>query len=127
MADEKRNTQKEKTRFPVLYVLILFLSAALLIMLALQLKLRDELSTAKTELKISRTEIDLLEDQLKDTPVDQVEKTAKAIELLTLAQDSFYKKDSISFHAYMAMLEGYADMLPENAIQIYEELTDALS
>ena len=53
-------------------------------------------------------------------------RSAKAAELLALAQNAWQKRDTVSFHGYMAELEGYADALSEETAQLYDALLEKL-
>ena len=47
-------------------------------------------------------------------------------QLLALAQQAYYEKNTRDFQGYMATLEGYADALSEDTLKIYEQLENAL-
>ncbi len=55
-----------------------------------------------------------------------MERKAQAAELLSLAQRAYYEKNTKDFQGYMATLEGYADVLSEETLEIYEQLVNAL-
>ena len=63
-------------------------------------------------------------DESKD--FEQMKRKAQASELLALAQNAYYQNDQRNFQGYMASLEGYADALSEDALEIYHELENAL-
>ena len=53
-------------------------------------------------------------------------RSAKAAELLALAQNAWQTQNTVSFHGYMAELEGYADALSDETAQLYDALLDKL-
>ena len=61
-----------------------------------------------------------------DAEREEASRSAKASELLLLAQDSFYAGDEDAFRSYMDELSETADALPETALLIYEALLQEL-
>ncbi len=108
-----------KKKRALIYVGSMFAGALVIVALSMLLKLYvdmdRELDDVKQQLSTVQTE-SLTEDS-----------SAHATELLVLAQNAYYRGDNVSFHAYMAMLDGYADELSEKTREIYEALHDELS
>lgn len=128
----------KKRRAIVKYMAWMFAGAFLLVALSLLLKMHignveeiedasESISVLQEELDVLRAENAVLQEQLATENLSDMERTAKASELLALAQNALYKGDTVKFHAYMAMLEGNANALPADAAEIYNELLDALS
>lgn len=80
--------------------------------------LQEELDTEKAKNSIVQTEP-------TNAPND-LERKAQATQLLALAQQAYYEKNTRDFQGYMATLEGYADALSEDTLKIYEQLENAL-
>lgn len=137
---EKTTTTEEpltpkKKRAMLEYLGIMFAAAFLLVALSLLVKMhamQDDLDAANTgarenieqmenDLDAARTENDALHNEL-----DATVRSAKAAELLALAQDAHSRRDTVAFQGYMAELDGYADALGEKTHEIYENLTEYL-
>lgn len=137
---EKTTTTEEpltpkKKRAMLEYLGIMFAAAFLLVALSLLVKMhamQDDLDAANTgarenieqmenDLDAARTENDALHNEL-----DATVRSAKAAELLVLAQDAHSRRDTVAFQGYMAELDGYADALGEKTHEIYENLTEYL-
>ena len=124
-----------KKRAMLEYLGIMFAVAFLLVALSLLVKvhtMQDDLDAANSgareniagmedELETARSENEQLQAEL-DTTV----RSAKAAELLALAQNAWQKRATVSFHGYMAELEGYADALSEETAQLYDALLEKL-
>ena len=138
---EQKTPQTEETLSPrkkramLEYLGIMFAVAFLLVALSLLVKMhamQDDFDAANTgarenieqmedELEAARAENDALHGELETTV-----RSAKAAELLALAQDAHSRHDTIAFQGYMAELDGYADALGEKTREIYENLTEYL-
>ena len=103
----------------LIYVGCMFAGALLIVALSLLLKLYVDMDR----------ELEDVKQQLSTVQTESIEEnhSAHATELLVLAQDAFYRKDTVAFHGYMAMLDGYADELSEKTYEIYEQLHNELS
>ena len=124
-----------KKRAMLEYLGIMFAVAFLLVALSLLVKVhtmqddldaansgaRENIAVREDELETARSENEQLQAEL-DTTV----RSAKAAELLALAQNAWQKRDTVSFHGYMAELEGYADALSEETAQLYDALLEKL-
>ena len=90
--------------------------------------MQDDLNAANTgaSLNISALEAQVesigAENTELQTALDQAQRSAKANELLVLAQEANTSRDSIAFHGYMAELEGYSDALSDSSLEIYRTL-----
>lgn len=124
-----------KKRAMLEYLGIMFAVAFLLVALSLLVKvhtMQDDLDAANSG---ARENIAVMEDELEtarseneqlQAELDTTVRSAKAAELLALAQNAWQKRDTVSFHGYMAELEGYADALSEETAQLYDALLDKL-
>lgn len=126
-AAEEQLTPKKK-RAMLEYMGVMFAAAFLLVALSLIVKLhfmRDDLEAANYG---ASENIAALESRLEtaDTEREEASRSAKASELLLLAQASFYAGDGDAFRAYMDELSESADALPEAALPIYEALLQEL-
>lgn len=124
-----------KKRAVLEYMGIMFSVAFLLVALSLLVKVhtmqddldavnsgaRENIEEMEAELETARSENEQLRTQL-DTTV----RSAKAAELLALAQDAWQAHDKVSFRGYMAELEGYADALSDETALLYDALLDKL-
>ena len=95
--------------------------------------MQDDLDAANTgaSLNISALEAQVesigAENAELQAALDQTQRTAKANELLVLAQEAAKSNDSVAFHGYMAELEGYSDALSDTSLEIYRELLNHLT
>lgn len=132
---EEAPLSPRKKRAMLEYLGIMFSVAFLLVALSLLLKvhtMQDDLDMANSG---ARENIAAMEDQLEtarsenerlQAELDTTVRSAKATELLVLAHNAWLTKDTVSFHGYMAELEGYADALSSDTAQLYDELLDKL-
>lgn len=105
-----------------LYALVLLLTATCILLLAFLLKNGKELRDAEHTMTL------LLEEQVQiNRQGSEQSRSSMAAELLVLALDAYYEEDTVSFHAYMAVLEGYSQDLSPRSHEIYEKLMDKLS
>ena len=132
--DKKEQTAAEETLTPknkramLEYMGIMFAVAFLLVAVSLIVKIhfmRDDLEAANYG---ASENIAAMESRLEtaDAEREEASRSAKASELLLLAQDSFYAGDKNAFRAYMDELSENADALPETALLIYEALLQEL-
>lgn len=138
MTEQKNTgqTQEEpltpkKKRAMLEYLAIMFAVAFLFVAISLLVKvsaMQDDLNAANTgaSLNISALEAQVesigAENTELQTALDQAQRSAKANELLVLAQEANTSRDSIAFHGYMAELEGYSDALSDSSLEIYRTL-----
>ena len=120
---EEQLTPKKK-RAMLEYMGIMFAVAFLLVAVSLIVKIhfmQDDLEAANYG---ASENIAAMESLLEtaDAEREEASRSAKASELLLLAQDSFYAGDEDAFRAYMDELSETADALPETAVVIYEAL-----
>ena len=113
----------------------MFAVAFLLVALSLLVKvhtMQDDLNAANSG---ARENIEEMEDELETAhseneqlraELDTTVRSAKAAELLALAQNAWQTQNTVSFHGYMAELEGYADALSDETAQLYDALLDKL-
>lgn len=132
---EEPLTSKKK-RAMLEYLAIMFAVAFLLVAVSLLVKvgaMQDDLDAANTGASLN---IGALEAQVESigaenaelqAALDQTQRTAKANELLVLAQEAAKSNDSVAFHGYMAELEGYSDALSDTSLEIYRELLNHLT
>lgn len=132
---EEPLTSKKK-RAMLEYLAIMFAVAFLLVAVSLLVKvgaMQDDLDAANTgaSLNISALEAQVesigAENAELQAALDQTQRTAKANELLVLAQEAAKSNDSVAFHGYMAELEGYSDALSDTSLEIYRELLNHLT
>lgn len=126
-AAEEQLTPKKK-RAMLEYMGIMFAVAFLLVAVSLIVKMhfmQDDLEAANYG---ASENIAAMESLLEtaDAEREEASRSAKASELLLLAQDSFYAGDEDAFRAYMDELSETADALPETALLIYEALLQEL-
>lgn len=126
----------KKKRAMLEYLAIMFAVAFLLVAVSLLVKvgaMQDDLDAANTGASLN---IGALEAQVESigaenaelqAALDQTQRTAKANELLVLAQEATKSNDSVAFHGYMAELEGYSDALSDTSLEIYRELLNHLT
>ena len=126
----------KKKRAMLEYLAIMFAGAFLLVAVSLLVKvnaMQDDLDAANTGASLN---ISALESQVESigaenselqTALNQAQRTAKANELLVLAQQANGSNDSVAFHGYMAELEGYSDALSDSSLEVYRELITHLS
>lgn len=136
---EQKNTEQtqeepltpKKKRAMLEYLAIMFAVAFLFVAISLLVKvsaMQDDLNAANTgaSLNISALEAQVesigAENTELQTALDQAQRSAKANELLVLAQEANTSRDSIAFHGYMAELEGYSDALSDSSLEIYRTL-----
>ena len=136
---EQKNTEQtqeepltpKKKRAMLEYLAIMFAVAFLFVAISLLVKvsaMQDDLDAANTgaSLNISALEAQVesigAENTELQTALDQAQRSAKANELLVLAQEANASRDSIAFHGYMAELEGYSDALSDSSLEIYRTL-----
>ena len=115
---KKRLTPKMRT---VICALMMLLTAVFMVISITQfVRIRDlqEKNAQNTEISASQS------DGVSE--LAQIERKAHASELLALAQNAYMNENQRDFQGYMALLEGYADALSEQAAEIYEELENAL-
>ena len=132
---EQKNTEQtqeepltpKKKRAMLEYLAIMFAVAFLFVAISLLVKvsaMQDDLNAANTgaSLNISALEAQVesigAENTELQTALDQAQRSAKANELLVLAQEANTSRDSIAFHGYMAELEGYSDALSDSSLEI---------
>lgn len=136
---EQKNTEQtqeepltpKKKRAMLEYLAIMFAVAFLFVAISLLVKvsaMQNDLDAANTgaSLNISALEAQVesigAENTELQTALDQAQRSAKANELLVLAQEANTSRDSIAFHGYMAELEGYSDALSDSSLEIYRTL-----
>ena len=141
---EQKNTEQtqeepltpKKKRAMLEYLAIMFAVAFLFVAISLLVKvsaMQDDLDAANTgaSLNISALEAQVesigAENTELQTALDQAQRSAKANELLILAQEANASRDSIAFHGYMAELEGYSDALSDSSLEIYRALLTHLT
>ena len=125
-AEEQLSPKKKRAMLE--YMGIMFAVAFLLVAVSLIVKMhfmQDDLEAANYG---ASENIAAMESRLEtaDAEREEASRSAKASELLLLAQDSFYAGDEDAFRAYMDELSETADALPETALQIYEALLQEL-
>ena len=121
-AEEQLSPKKKRAMLE--YMGIMFAVAFLLVAVSLIVKIhfmQDDLEAANYG---ASENIAAMESLLEtaDAEREEASRSAKASELLLLAQDSFYAGDEDAFRAYMDELSETADALPETAVVIYEAL-----
>lgn len=121
-AEEQLSPKKKRAMLE--YMGIMFAVAFLLVAVSLIVKIhfmQDDLEAANYG---ASENIAAMESLLEtaDAEREEASRSAKASELLLLAQDSFYAGDEDAFRAYMDELSETADALPETALLIYEAL-----
>lgn len=121
-AEEQLSPKKKRAMLE--YMGIMFAVAFLLVAVSLIVKMhfmQDDLEAANYG---ASENIAAMESLLEtaDAEREEASRSAKASELLLLAQDSFYAGDEDAFRAYMDELSETADALPETAVVIYEAL-----
>ena len=126
-AAEEQLTPKKK-RAMLEYMGIMFAVAFLLVAVSLIVKMhfmQDDLEAANYG---ASENIAAMESLLEtaDAEREEASRSAKASELLLLAQDSFYAGNEDAFRAYMDELSQNADALTEAAQPIYEALLQEL-
>lgn len=141
---EQKNTEQtqeepltpKKKRAMLEYLAIMFAVAFLFVAISLLVKvsaMQDDLDAANTGASLN---ISALEEQVESisaentelqTALDQAQRSAKANELLVLAQEANASRDSVAFHGYMAELEGYSDALSDSSLEIYRTLLTHLT
>lgn len=136
---EQKNTEQtqeepltpKKKRAMLEYLAIMFAVAFLFVAISLLVKvsaMQNDLDAANTgaSLNISALEAQVesigAENTELQTALDQAQRSAKANELLVLAQEANTSRDSIAIHGYMAELEGYSDALSDSSLEIYRTL-----
>lgn len=141
---EQKNTEQtqeepltpKKKRAMLEYLAIMFAVAFLFVAISLLVKvsaMQDDLNAANTgaSLNISALEAQVesigAENTELQTALDQAQRSAKANELLVLAQEANTSRDSIAFHGYMAELEGYSDALSDSSLEVYRTLLTHLT
>lgn len=125
-AEEQLSPKKKRAMLE--YMGIMFAVAFLLVAVSLIVKMhfmQDDLEAANYG---ASENIAAMESLLEtaDAEREEASRSAKASELLLLAQDSFYAGDEDAFRAYMDELSETADALPETALLIYEALLQEL-
>lgn len=125
-AEEQLSPKKKRAMLE--YMGIMFAVAFLLVAVSLIVKIhfmQDDLEAANYG---ASENIAAMESLLEtaDAEREEASRSAKASELLLLAQDSFYAGDEDAFRAYMDELSETADALPETALLIYEALLQEL-
>ena len=121
-AEEQLSPKKKRAMLE--YMGIMFAVAFLLVAVSLIVKMhfmQDDLEAANYG---ASENIAAMESLLEtaDAEREEASRSAKASELLLLAQDSFYAGAEDAFRAYMDELSETADALPETAVVIYEAL-----
>lgn len=133
---EEAPLSSRKKRAMLEYLCIMFAVAFLLVALSLLVKVhsmqddldavnsgaRENIEEMEEALETARSENEQLRAEL-----NTMERSAKAAELLALAQNAWQTHDTVTFHGYMAELEGYADALSAETVQLYEALLDKMS
>ena len=99
------------------FQIILICLAAIFMLTTITLFIR--ISTLQEETKEPTEIVRINEDT-------DLERKAHAYELLALAQNAYYQNDQRNFQGHMATLESYADVLSDEALEIYHELENAL-
>ena len=125
-AEEQLSPKKKRAMLE--YMGIMFAVAFLLVAVSLIVKMhfmQDDLEAANYG---ASENIAAMESLLEtaDAEREEASRSAKASELLLLAQDSFYTGDEDAFRSYMDELSETADALPETALLIYEALLQEL-
>lgn len=126
----------KKKRAVVLYLLIIFAVAFLLVLVSMFVRMRTmqedfDSASVNVDESYAQRESELIENASEEvasyaTELTQMERRASASELLILAQKAYYEGNTRKFQGCMATLEGYADALSKEALEIYEELVKAL-
>ncbi len=126
----------KKKRAMLEYLGVMFAVAFLLVALSLLAKvqtMRNDLDAANSG---ARENIASMEEQLETvrseneqlhTELDTATRSARAAELLALAQNAWQSRDTAGFSRCMAELEDYADALSAETAAIYTVLLDELS
>ena len=125
-AEEQLSPKKKRAMLE--YMGIMFAVAFLLVAVSLIVKMhfmQDDLEAANYG---ASENIAAMESLLEtaDAEREEASRSAKASELLLLAQDSFYAGNEDAFRAYMDELSQNADALTEAAQPIYEALLQEL-
>ena len=125
-AEEQLSPKKKRAMLE--YMGIMFAVAFLLVAVSLIVKIhfmQDDLEAANYG---ASENIAAMESLLEtaDAEREEASRSAKASELLLLAQDSFYAGNEDAFRAYMDELSQNADALTEAAQPIYEALLQEL-
>ena len=125
-AEEQLSPRKKRAMLE--YMGIMFAVAFLLVAVSLIVKMhfmQDDLEAANYG---ASENIAAMESLLEtaDAEREEASRSAKASELLLLAQDSFYAGNEDAFRAYMDELSQNADALTEAAQPIYEALLQEL-
>ena len=102
------------------FQIILICLAAIFMLIAITLFIQIRTLQEETE---EPTEIVQVKDNKE---LEQMKRKAHASELLALALNAYHQNDQRNFQGYMASLEGYADALSDDALEIYHELENAL-
>lgn len=119
-AQDEQLTPKKK-RALLEYMGIMFAVAFLLVAVSLLVKMQsmqEDFDAANTGASVG---IEALERKN-----EELTRSARATELLALAQNALHGGDTVGFHAYMAELEGNASALSEPSQEIYSELLDEM-
>ena len=135
MPQTEETLSPRKKRAMLEYLGIMFAVAFLLVALSLLVKMhamQDDMDAAS---RGARENIEEMEDELETVKAenallqgekDAAVRSAKASELLALAQSAWQVRDKVSFNGYMAELEGYADALSPETEALYNMLADKL-
>ncbi len=125
-----------KKRAVLVYLVIIFAAAFVLVLVSLFVRMRtmqEDFDSAKSEAESSFAahESEMEEnisslDAEHEKALTEMERKAYASELLVLAQKAHYEGNKRNFQGYMASLEGYADALGADALEVYEDLVNAL-
>lgn len=138
MSEKQMNEElsPNRKRAVVFYLLIIFVVAFLLVLVSMFVRMRtmqEDFDSASVDVEESyaQKESELIENASQEVEayaeqLSQMERRANASELLILAQNAYYEGNTRKFQGCMATLEGYADALSDDALEIYEELVKAL-
>ena len=123
-AAETPDNGNKKRRALLVYLCIIFAAAFLLVAISLVVRIhtmKEDFNEANSQAGESYA---ALEGQAHDmeSKAQIMEEKAHASELLTMAQNSYYKEDIQSFHEYMGKLAECSDSLSGDMKTIYEDL-----
>lgn len=110
------------------WIVFLFAVAFLIVAITLFVRIRTMQEDFDQEKASKDESYAALEASISEIKREQkaMERKAYAAELLVLAQNAYFEENMRDFQGYMASLEGYADALSADALEIYEELENAL-
>lgn len=134
--DVKQEHPPKEKRTGLKYLFIIFILACLIVLVTMFMRMRTMQEDFGAERESYMSSCDEKEAEIREaasseyaqcaSELTQMERRANASELLILAQNAYYEGNTRKFQGCMATLEGYADALSEDALEIYEELVKAL-